>query len=64
MPILFFVNCERTVLSSVKRDLDTPPPPVQPSVVRAGLQPGTSRFPVMRPNHLATAASMMEFKPL
>ena len=25
MPILFFVNCERTVLFSVKRDLDPPP---------------------------------------
>ena len=24
MPILFFVNCERTVLFSVKRDLDPP----------------------------------------
>ena len=24
---LFFVNCERTVLFSVKRDLDPPPPP-------------------------------------
>ena len=30
MPILFFVNCERTVLFSVKRDLD-PPPPLPPS---------------------------------
>ena len=27
MPILFFVNCERTVLFSVKRDLDPLPPP-------------------------------------
>ena len=32
IPILFFVNCERTVLFSVKRDLDPPrrmddPPP-------------------------------------
>ena len=27
MPILFPVNCERTNLSSVKRDLDPPPPP-------------------------------------
>ena len=27
MPILFFVNCERTVLFSVKRDLDPPLPP-------------------------------------
>ena len=25
MPILFFVNCERTVLFSVKRDLDPSP---------------------------------------
>ena len=25
MPILYFVNCERTVLFSVKRDLDPPP---------------------------------------
>ena len=24
LPILFFVNCERTVLFSVKRDLDPP----------------------------------------
>ena len=24
MPILFFVNCEKTVLFSVKRDLDPP----------------------------------------
>ena len=28
MPILFFVKCERTVLFSVKRDLD---PPLAPS---------------------------------
>ena len=27
MPILFFVNCERTVLFSVKRDLEPPLPP-------------------------------------
>ena len=27
MPILFFVNCEGTVLFSVKRDLDPPLPP-------------------------------------
>ena len=27
MPILFFVNCERTVLFSEKRDLDPPLPP-------------------------------------
>ena len=27
MPILFFMNCQRTVLFSVKRDLDQPPPP-------------------------------------
>ena len=31
MPILFFVNCERTVLFSMKRDLD--PPPLPPSYV-------------------------------
>ena len=31
MPILFFVNCGRTVLFSVKRDLDPPPPPLPPS---------------------------------
>ena len=30
MPILFFVNCERTVLFSVKRDLDPPPPLYHP----------------------------------
>ena len=29
MPILFFVNCERTILFSVKRDLDPSPlPPI------------------------------------
>ena len=32
MPILFFVNCERSVLFSVKRDLD-PPPPLPPSLI-------------------------------
>ena len=31
MPILFFVNCERTVLFSVKRDLD--PSPLPPSII-------------------------------
>ena len=31
MLILFFVNCERTVLFSVKRVLDPPPPPLPPS---------------------------------
>ena len=30
MPILFFVNCERTVLFSVKRDLDPLPPLYHP----------------------------------
>ena len=30
MPIMFLVNCERTVLFSVKRDLDQPPPPPPP----------------------------------
>lgn len=35
---LFFVNCEGTVLFSVKCDLDTPSPPLPlpPSVVRTG----------------------------
>ena len=33
MPILFFGNCERTVLFSVKRDLD--PPPLPPSNYKA-----------------------------
>ena len=32
MPILFFVNCERTVLFSVKRDLD--PPLYHPGAVK------------------------------
>ena len=31
MPILFFVNCERTILFSLKRDLNPPPPPSPPS---------------------------------
>ena len=30
MPILFFMNCQRTVLFSVKRDLDQPPPLYHP----------------------------------
>ena len=33
MPILFFVNCERSVLFSVKRDLD--PSPLPPSNYKA-----------------------------
>ena len=58
MPILFFVNSERTVLLSVKRDLDPPLPPSK--LVSSAKSDNLTSFPNILITHIYGGGGSVE----